>query len=114
MLRCFAYNRLGHKSYQCRLYTKLDLSPPISNTSDLQAPWSDLAPIMARHNIPTFFSSDASLHFESTFENSPMLTDSAGLGKIRIEAALRNQMPHHHRVARYYNEMRFLIEAPKP
>lgn len=45
-------------------------------------------------------------------KNSIVLTDSAGLGRNRIEAALRHQMPFHNEIARFYDVTRFLIEAP--
>jgi hypothetical protein len=41
--------------------------------------------------VTRFFSSDASLLLEATFENSLVLTDTAGLDKISIEAVLRHK-----------------------
>jgi Domain of unknown function (DUF4283) len=61
-----------------------------------------------------FCSSDASQKLEASFENSIMLTDTAGIGRSRIEAALRHQMPQHPWIARYYDDSRFLIEVPSP
>jgi hypothetical protein len=36
------------------------------------------------------------------------------MGRNQIEAALRYQMPQHNWIAHYYDDSRFLIEAPNP
>lgn len=67
-----------------------------------------------RNGIPRFFSSDANAHLEATSENNLVLIDSTGLGRVHIKATLRHRMPQHHWVARFYDDTRFLIEAPNP
>jgi hypothetical protein len=47
-------------------------------------------------------------------EKSVVLTDTAGIGRNRIEAALTHLMPHHHWIDRSYDNSHFLIEAPNP
>jgi hypothetical protein len=64
--------------------------------------------------VARFFSSEVSNHLEATFENSIFLHDTAGLGRLRIETALRHQMPQFHWVARYYDDNWYLIEALNP
>jgi hypothetical protein len=61
--------------------------------------------------VMRFGYSEASQRLESSFENSVVLTDLAGLDHNRIKAALKNQMPQHNWVARYYDNTHFLIEA---
>jgi hypothetical protein len=53
-----------------------------------------------------------SQHLEATFENNVVLTDSTGLGRLKIKVALHHMMLHHHWMARYYDDVKFFIEAP--
>jgi Domain of unknown function (DUF4283) len=57
---------------------------------------------------------EAGQRLQASFENSIILTDAIGMGRNRIEVALQHQMPQHNWIARYYDDSRFLIEAPNP
>jgi hypothetical protein len=63
-------------------------------------------------SVPRFFSSEASVNMDNTFENSLILEDTAGIGHVRIEAALHHQMPQFHWVVRIFDDSHYLIEAP--
>jgi hypothetical protein len=68
-------------------------------------------------NLPPvihFGYSEASQCLEASFENNIVLTNSVGMGRNRIEAALHHQMPQYTWIARYYDDSRYLIEAPNP
>jgi hypothetical protein len=57
---------------------------------------------------------EASQRLKTLFENSVVLTNNTDMGRNKIEAALRHQMPQHSWIARYYDDSRFLIETPIP
>jgi hypothetical protein len=50
----------------------------------------------SRVPVPRIFSSEASVNLDNTFENSLVLKDITGIGRVRIEAALHHQMPQFH------------------
>jgi hypothetical protein len=64
--------------------------------------------------VTRFDYSEASQRLEAPFENNIVLTDSVGLGKNRIEAALHHLMSQHLWIARYYEDSHFLIETHNP
>jgi hypothetical protein len=100
----------GRSIVQIHIHTFHQSTPIIAQ---LDLPKSD--PNMA-HLPPVmrFGYFEASQRLESSFENSIVLTDSAGLGRNRIEVALWHQMLQHNWIARFYDEYWFLIEAPNP
>jgi Domain of unknown function (DUF4283) len=113
-------NKLGHKSFQCRSRAQA-AHPSVSNArsppdpsllaqkrSDPPTPMGHFPP------VTRFGYSKASQRLEASVENSVVLTDVEGIGRNRIEAALNHIMPQHHWIARYYDDSRFLIEAPNP
>jgi Domain of unknown function (DUF4283) len=115
---CFRCLGLGHKSFHCK---HPQSTSPKSNIAAPQKSLPTPSPLVDREVPPTivtppirFCSSEASQKLEASFDNSIVLTDSAGIGRSRIEAALRHQMPQHQWIARYYDDSRFLIEAPSP
>jgi hypothetical protein len=67
---------------------------------------------MSNRSAISRFHSDASLNLKKTFENSLVIIDYAGLSRVRIEATLKYHMPQHRWVARFYDDSRYLIEAP--
>jgi hypothetical protein len=116
-------NKLGHESFQCRVRAQAARSrapdrkpiPPVISLPDPQRSTLDPTTMMAHLPPVTRFGySEASQHLEASFENSVVLTDMAGISRNRIEAALNQLMPQHHWIARYYDDSRFLIEAPNP
>lgn len=113
----FACNRLGHKSSQCRSRTVASSSLKSKTLDPPSPPPGRPVSALIVANLPIvtrFGSSEASQRLEASFENSIVLTDSAGLGQNRIETALRHQMSQHNWVARFYDDTRYLIEAPNP
>jgi Domain of unknown function (DUF4283) len=59
-----------------------------------------------------FFSSDASVNLNNTFENSLILEDTTGISRVRIKMTLRHQISQINWVARIFDDNRYLMEAP--
>jgi Zinc knuckle len=126
--QCFACNDIGHRSFHCpgRQHLKAKTQPPSSLIFQSNPPSRSeevassrsrsrpQSPMKVGKGVTRFFASEANAHLEATFENSIVVNDTAGLGKIHIEAALKHQMPKFHWVARYYDDHRYLVEAPNP
>jgi hypothetical protein len=117
---CFACIGFRQKSFHYKQYRVKAISqtpPPLLPLNSTPKPDPSLTHPQismdrSRMPVPRFFSLEASVNLDNTFENSLVLEDTTGIGRVHIETTLHHQMPQFQWVTRIFDDSRYLIEAP--